>query len=149
MSHGNGEDKGITLHSNGEDFAIETGTGRFVAEIDPETMQPTMQARRFVLADKPVPKPRFVVDPDVLAPTAELSSLERSERMDMVIAQLSAVTKQMGALTRVTDAQLGREKEYNALTAALETRQRATETQVAAFASASFLARLRRLLTGR
>lgn len=42
---------GIVLHSNGEDFAVETAPGKFVPKIDPVTMKPTGEAQRFTFAE--------------------------------------------------------------------------------------------------
>ncbi len=134
MSAGNGQDKGITLHSNGSDFAIETSPGRFVAEIDPATMQPNGRAKRFVIA------------PDVLAPTADLSSAERSERMDMAIAQVAALTRQVGVLTHRIDVVERHIKRHEPVALGrLDALERVTAQRWAL----PFMARLRWFLIGR
>ena len=70
-----------------------------------------------------------------IVPTSDLSSAERSERVDLMIDQLAAVTRQVNVLT--SDA------------VALRTQQGATAATLAALRARPFLARLRWLVTGR
>lgn len=88
-------------------------------------------------------------------PTSELSSQERSRLLDALIAQhnrlgqvIEAQGRQITAVTNVTDDQLTRESEYNALTGGLNRRLDTIEID-AAVRNSSFMARLRWLLTGR
>lgn len=92
--------------------------------------------------------------------TAQLSAQERSKLTDAIIAQVGELTRRVNMLTQVMDGQLSREKEYNALTSALEGRLSVFDMEDvlnrlyaldrrAAVLNASFMARLRGLLTGR
>ena len=95
-------------------------------------------------------------------PTATLSSQERSRLLDALIAQhnrmgqiIEAQGKQITALTVVTDDQLDREKDYNALTGDHSARVADHELRVdgierrTAVLNTSLVARLRWLLTRR
>jgi hypothetical protein len=134
-------DKGITLHSNGADFSVETSSGRFVAEIDPVTRQPTGRAKRFVLPDA-------LRDIATLPSVATLSSQERSRLLDALIAQhnrmgdvIEAQGRQLTALTADCEALRSQQ-------AACERRLDKDEQAVAEKLS-TFTSRLRFLVLGR
>jgi hypothetical protein len=79
---------------------------------------------------------------------ADMSSAQRSASMDATVAQVNALTRQVNALTKVTDSQLSREKDYNALTGALGSKVADIELR-SQFLDSSFKARLAWLFTGR
>ncbi len=120
VSSENGKD-GIVLHSNGEDFAVEssgtswskvpagtvlpdggvvqdddapeTSQGKLVPEIDPATMQPTGREKRFRLATG-APVAASLRQPTIQRrKAATLSSVERSALMDELVDQLIEVKR--------------------------------------------------------
>ncbi len=91
MSGDNGHG-GITLHIDGkEHFAVEVAPDKFVSEIDPATMKPTGEAKRFRLATG-APVAASLRQPTIARRKAsELSSVERSALMDELVDQLIAL----------------------------------------------------------
>lgn len=88
------------LHSNGEDFAIELESGGMVPAIDPVTMQPTGEAKRFRLATG-APVAASLLQPTVQRrKSATLSSIERSALMDELVDQLIALKRTVADVER-------------------------------------------------
>ena len=142
MSDSNGTSKGITLHSNGGDFAVETSPGTFVPAIDPVTMKPTGEAQRFMLAHQPKPL-------DV----SQLSSHQRSALLEAMHAQLNLLTTQVNALTAESNADRKRaaasEQSHIEFYNALKSEVTNVWANLRPLMAATFLQRLRWLLTGR
>ncbi len=144
MSSGNGHDpNGIVMHSNGEDFAVETAPGMFVPEIDPVTRQPTGKAQRLRFATGTPVAVSLAQPTTQRRKSASLSSVERSALMDELVDQLIA-------LKRVVDA-----NEYGVTEAFKEINRRFNEHRAILDAHAGVVnrmtlwARLRWVVTGR
>ncbi len=107
MSSGNGhETSGIVLHSNGEDFAVETEPGAFVPEIDPVTRKPTGEAKRFRMATGAPVAASLLPPPTRIHPrkVADLSAAERSKLLDTIVAEINELATKHNGLVRGVSA---------------------------------------------
>lgn len=102
MSQDNGG--GITLHSNGEDFAVEAGSG-FVPKIDPVTMKPTGEAQRFIDASQR----------DPLRPlrASELSSQQRNALVDSLVSAVNNHAKVLAEHRRTMEELTSAQREIH------------------------------------
>lgn len=104
MSQDNGG--GITLHGNGEDFAVETDGG-FVPKIDPVTMKATGEAQRFIDASQR----------DPLRPlrASELSSQQRNALVDSLVSAVNNHAKVLAEHRRTMEAQSAAQSEFQSV----------------------------------